>query len=69
MNTQNSKEFPLADLPDEDSPEWTDEMFDEADFYKGSRLVRKGKERSQEGDKQGDRQTCWHDDIKVPELV
>ncbi len=29
----------------EESPEWTDEMFDRADFYAGGKLVRRGRPR------------------------
>lgn len=31
----------------DDSPEWTDEMFERADLYEGERLIRRGRPRSE----------------------
>jgi|GEM_PF-3186466 len=32
----------------DDSPEWTDEMFDRADLYEGDRLIRRGRRPDEE---------------------
>jgi len=31
----------------DDSPEWTDEMFERADVYEGDRLIRRGRPKSE----------------------
>lgn len=44
--TERGKDSGGAWVDPDDSPEWTDEMFDRADVYEGDRLIRRGRPKS-----------------------
>ncbi len=46
MNEKERASKPAWVDPD-DAPEWTDEMFDRADYYEGDKLVRRGRPKSE----------------------
>lgn len=46
MTPKEPASKPVWGDPD-DAPEWTDEMFDRADYYEGGKLVRRGRPKSE----------------------